>query len=214
MLSFTFLANLQLQCIIYINKFIKHLKTCHNCHVSFFNLLCFHFISAPLNFPEKSRFKFYNFFYENNFLLGDQLAPLFLFAVVIISFISFSAIFKKKKRKHRRHQIYCVKTLIKKIREYSRNFPCTYLSVECKFSASVEAFCKLFIGVELRKISVSSTILVEDEDFINLVTAGPELSSQVSFSVRLSSVVLLSFRLSVCKLFPFSSSSPEPLGKY
>ena len=50
----------------------------------------------------------------------------------------------------------------------------------------------------------------------------PELKAQMSFSDHLSSVVCLSVclsvhpsvRPSVCKLFTFSSSSPEPLGQF
>ena len=44
----------------------------------------------------------------------------------------------------------------------------------------------------------------------HLVFSSPELKAQVSFSDHLSSV----FYLSVCKLFTFSSSSPEPLGQF
>ena len=44
--------------------------------------------------------------------------------------------------------------------------------------------------------------------------SSPELKAQVSFSDRLSSVVCLSVCLSVCKLFLFSTSSPEPLGQF
>ena len=48
--------------------------------------------------------------------------------------------------------------------------------------------------------------------------SSPELKAQVSFSDHLSSVVCLSVclsvRLSVCKLFTFSSSSTEPLGQF
>ena len=49
------------------------------------------------------------------------------------------------------------------------------------------------------------------------VFSSPELKAQVSFSDHLSSVrpsVCPSVRLSVCKLFTFSSSSPEPLGQF
>ena len=54
------------------------------------------------------------------------------------------------------------------------------------------------------------------------IISSPELKAQVSFSDHLSSVVCLSVRLpvcpsvclSVCKLFTFSSSSPEPLGQF
>ena len=49
---------------------------------------------------------------------------------------------------------------------------------------------------------------------VSLVFSSPELKAQVSFSDRLSSVVCLSVRPSVCKLFTFSSSSPEPLGQF
>ena len=41
-----------------------------------------------------------------------------------------------------------------------------------------------------------------------------ELKAQVSFSDHLSSVVCMSVCPSFCKLFTFSSSSPEPLGKF
>ena len=48
--------------------------------------------------------------------------------------------------------------------------------------------------------------------------SSPELKAQVSFSDHLSSVVCLSVRpsvrQSVCKLFTFSSSFPEPLGQF
>ena len=44
--------------------------------------------------------------------------------------------------------------------------------------------------------------------------SSPELKAQVSFSDRLSSVVCLSVRPSVCKLFLFSTSSQEPLGQF
>ena len=40
------------------------------------------------------------------------------------------------------------------------------------------------------------------------------ISFQVSFSDRLSSLVCLSVRPSVCKLFLFSTSSQEPLGQF
>ena len=46
------------------------------------------------------------------------------------------------------------------------------------------------------------------------VFSSPELKAQVSFSDHVSSAVLPSVRLSVCKLFTFSSSSPEPLGQF
>ena len=50
------------------------------------------------------------------------------------------------------------------------------------------------------------------------IFSSPELKAQVSFSDHLSSVVCLSVRpsvcLSVCKLFTFSFSSPEPLGQF
>ena len=50
------------------------------------------------------------------------------------------------------------------------------------------------------------------------IFSSPELKAQVSFSDRLSSVVCLSVclsvSLSVCKLFTFSTSSPNPLGKF
>ena len=50
------------------------------------------------------------------------------------------------------------------------------------------------------------------------VFSSPELKAQVSFSDHLSSGVCPSVRpsvrLSVCKLFTFSSSSPEPLGQF
>ena len=50
------------------------------------------------------------------------------------------------------------------------------------------------------------------------VFSSPELKAQVSFSDHLSSGVYLSVRpsvrLSVCKLFTFSSSSPEWLGQF
>ena len=42
--------------------------------------------------------------------------------------------------------------------------------------------------------------------------SSPELKAQVSFSDHV--VRRLSVRLSVCKLFTFSSSSPEPLGQF
>ena len=42
------------------------------------------------------------------------------------------------------------------------------------------------------------------------IFSSPELKAQVSFSDRLSSVVCPS----VCKLFLFSTSSPEPLGQF
>ena len=48
------------------------------------------------------------------------------------------------------------------------------------------------------------------------IFSSPELKAQVSFSDRPSSVcpfVCLSVCPSVCKLFTFSSSSPEPLGQ-
>ena len=46
---------------------------------------------------------------------------------------------------------------------------------------------------------------------IQLYFPSPELKAQVSFSDHLSSFVCL---LSVCKLFTFSSSSPEPHGQF
>ena len=47
------------------------------------------------------------------------------------------------------------------------------------------------------------------------VLSSPKLKAQVSFSDRLLSVVCLSVRLSDgCKLFIFSTSSPEPLGQF
>ena len=56
----------------------------------------------------------------------------------------------------------------------------------------------------------------------SFIFSSPELKAQVSFSDHLSSVVCLSARpsvcpsvcLSFCKLFTFSSSSPEPLGQF
>ena len=44
--------------------------------------------------------------------------------------------------------------------------------------------------------------------------SSPELKAQVSFSDHLSSGGCLSVCLSVCKLFTFSSSSPEPLCQF
>ena len=48
--------------------------------------------------------------------------------------------------------------------------------------------------------------------------SSPELKAQVSFSDHPSSIVCLSVclsvRLSVCKLFTLSSSSPEPLSQF
>ena len=49
--------------------------------------------------------------------------------------------------------------------------------------------------------------------FVEIFTS-PELKAQVSFSDHLSSVVRLSVRPSVRKLFTFSSSSPEPLVQF
>ena len=51
---------------------------------------------------------------------------------------------------------------------------------------------------------------------IKLLFSSPELKAQVSFSDHLLSFVCLSVRLSVpvCKLFTFSSSSPEPLYQF
>ena len=43
--------------------------------------------------------------------------------------------------------------------------------------------------------------------------SSPELKAEMSFSDHLSSVVCLSARMSVCKLFTFSSS-PEPMGRF
>ena len=48
---------------------------------------------------------------------------------------------------------------------------------------------------------------------ILLFFSSPELKAQVSFSDHLSSVCL-SVRPSVCQLFTFSSSSPEPLSQF
>ena len=46
------------------------------------------------------------------------------------------------------------------------------------------------------------------------IFSSPELKAQVSFSDHLSSVVCQSVCPSVCKLFTFSSSSPEPLDQF
>ena len=57
-------------------------------------------------------------------------------------------------------------------------------------------------------------------EYTYIVFSSPELKAQVSFSDRLSSVVCLFVRssvclcLSVCKLFRFSTSSQEPLGQF
>ena len=51
-------------------------------------------------------------------------------------------------------------------------------------------------------------------DCIYNLFSSPELKAQVSFSDHLSSVVCLSVCLSICKLFTFSSSSPELLGQF
>ena len=48
----------------------------------------------------------------------------------------------------------------------------------------------------------------------DIIFSSPELKAQVSFSDHLSSVLCLSVCLSVCKLFTFSSSSPEPLDQF
>ena len=49
---------------------------------------------------------------------------------------------------------------------------------------------------------------------ICLILSSPELGVQVSFSDHPSYVVLPFVRVSVCKLFTFSSFPPEPLGKF
>ena len=49
---------------------------------------------------------------------------------------------------------------------------------------------------------------------VHLVFNSPELKAQVRFSDHLSSVICHSVCPSVCNLFTFSSSSPEPLGQF
>ena len=54
----------------------------------------------------------------------------------------------------------------------------------------------------------------ENKKNICLILSSPELRVQVSLSDHPSYVVLPFVRVSVCKLFTFSSFPPEPLGKF
>ena len=77
--------------------------------------------------------------------------------------------------------------------------------------------CDMSSNILSRQIDVSKVKGCILKIGLYRVFSSPELKAQVSFSDHLSSVVCLSVRPSVrpsvCKLFTFSSSSPEPLGQ-
>ena len=86
------------------------------------------------------------------------------------------------------------------------------------FISEFERLPQLFV-LKGYEIQMGSYIVIHPFiHLFNIVFCSPELKAQVSFSDRLSSVVCLSVRLSVCssvcKRFLFSTSSQEPLGQY
>ena len=86
----------------------------------------------PPKIFQKSRFKFYNFFYQNNFSLGRPVSPPFsLCCRNHIVYVLLSHI-RKKKLQHRRQRINGVESLRKKS---TKTRQISQLKLECKFSA-------------------------------------------------------------------------------
>ena len=85
--------------------------------------------------------------------------------------------------------------------------------------------CNLFLAIEDKKKFIDAVHVQDCRPYLCTIKSfshslhwfffsSPELKAQVRFFDHLSSVVCLSVRPSVCKLFTFSSSSPEPLGQF